>query len=235
MIRALELTENEAQTPKLRDRLAVLDQIFRIAKEADKEQALWISARLQELARPWESAGWLMHAAQMDGQLRQHVPDLNTRHAAIVAWEQGGTNERIRDARLERMLGFKIDQWPMPRLEAAGPAVSRDLMAEFSQGLQFADIAAEVKIATQFDSGFPLDGGAFSLTRSMVAAWQCWTTTWMVAVTSMSCNREAGRISRSDQLRTSSFVCCPISGSVKSPDPPSRAIAVSVKASAQAM
>ncbi len=29
MIRALELTENEAQTPKLRDRLAVLDQIFR--------------------------------------------------------------------------------------------------------------------------------------------------------------------------------------------------------------
>ncbi len=159
MISSLVLIGKEEQASALRDRLADLDQIFRIAKDANQEQARWISQTLQKHIRPWESAAWLMHSAQLGGQLQQLIPDLNKRHAAIVAWEQDATAERIREVRLERMLVFDIEQWPMPNLDAPASSAPPLAIADLSTGLRFEDVADQVGIATQFDSGFPLDGG----------------------------------------------------------------------------
>ncbi len=161
MIRSMDLVGNKEQTAQLRDRLAILDRIFRIAKDADAEQAGWISSQLQELTRPWEAAAWLMYAARLSGQLQQQIPELNRRHASIVAWEQGATAERIRQARLERMIGFSIERWPLPSRETLDTPTPPAASAEFNRELRFEDIADQVGIIAQFDSGFPLDGSDF--------------------------------------------------------------------------
>ncbi len=56
MISSLVLIGQEEQAKLLRERLSELDQIFRIAKDADAEQSRWISQTLQKHLRPWESA-----------------------------------------------------------------------------------------------------------------------------------------------------------------------------------
>jgi tetratricopeptide (TPR) repeat protein len=161
MIRSLELVGEEKQAFELRQRLTVLDQIFRTAKTADAQQSAWISDRLLEFVRPWESVSWLLFAAEKAGQVRQQLPELHERHVEITAWEQSSTAERIRDVRLERMLGFKIERWPLPDLNVPTAPTKPTPIANLNTGLQFADVAGEAGIETTFQSGFPVDGGIF--------------------------------------------------------------------------
>ncbi len=161
MIRSLEVVGEEKQAFELRRRLTVLDQIFRTAKNADAEQSVWISDRLLEFVRPWESLSWLLLAAEKAGRVRQQLPELNERHVEVSAWEQSSTADRIRDVRLERILGFKIDQWPLPDLDAPTEPSKQPSIANLNIGLQFDDIADKAGIVAKFHSGFPVDGGVF--------------------------------------------------------------------------
>jgi tetratricopeptide (TPR) repeat protein len=163
MIASLVLIGEETLALGLRDRLAELDRIFRIAKDADAEQALWISQTLQAHTRPWESSAWLMYSARLSGRLGEMIPDLNKRHATIVAWEQGATVAQVRQARLQRLLGFPSDRWPLPDLEAADrAALPAESLAGLSTGLRFDDVAGQAGIRVPYHSGFPLDGSAMS-------------------------------------------------------------------------
>jgi tetratricopeptide (TPR) repeat protein len=146
----------------LRERLSELDLIFRVARDADQEQARWISKTLEAHVRPWEATAWLMQAAQIAGDVASVIPELDQRHTAIVAWEQNGTKEQLLTARLDQLLGFKADKWPMPDRNAI-PVLSNAPSEAFVQSdTKFIDIATQVGIDTTFHSGFPLDGKPFS-------------------------------------------------------------------------
>nr|WP_286178174.1 FG-GAP-like repeat-containing protein [Rhodopirellula sp. JC639] len=161
MIQSLIVTDKESQTPELRKRLAVLDQIFRIAKEADAEQSMWISQQLAELARPWESCAWLMREAQMSGAMSQRIPELNQRHQAIVAWERDATERQIGSAKLDRLLGFEIEQWPLPKLQTQEQTPSVAPAEPDNQQLRLVDVAPKLKLHAQYVGGFASDGSKF--------------------------------------------------------------------------
>ncbi|KAA5541866.1 RNA-binding protein [Roseiconus nitratireducens] len=161
MIGSLESLDGQDRAAELRKTLADLDKIFRIAKDADPEQARWISNTLQELTRPWESAAWWMYAAQMSGQLQQQIPELNRRAAMITAWEQGAAKERIAEARLRKMLGFDLASWPLPELDVA---LARQVPSapEIREGLRFEDVAAASGIRTRFQGGYTGGGAMYA-------------------------------------------------------------------------
>lgn len=144
-------------------RLADLDQIFRLARGADSEKAKWISEKLQEQVRPWEAAAWLMQACKQDGTLSQVIPELNNRHAAILQWEKGASREQLRNAGLEKLLGFSASQWPMPELAALSKERVAESVGRVQAHLAFEDVAADVGIDTMFVSGFPLDGRPYAI------------------------------------------------------------------------
>ncbi|MCS7468985.1 FG-GAP-like repeat-containing protein [Stieleria sp. ICT_E10.1] len=161
MIQSLVSVGQESRIPELRQRLAALDRIFRIAKDADAEQSLWISQRLGELARPWESCAWLMREAQLSGAMSQRVPELNQRHQAILAWERGADETQIGTAQLTRLLGFDIQQWPLPELNSRKPTRPADPTQSADQGLRFVDVAPELKLKARYVGGFATDGSEF--------------------------------------------------------------------------
>ncbi len=144
-------------------RLAELDKVFRIAKDADAEQARWISQTLQDQVRPWEAAAWLMHSGKMSGSLQQLIPELNHREQVIVQWEQSASSAQVQKARVERILGFSVDQWPAPEMSFLTRKRTLEANMDTPAVLAFEDIAASVGIDTTFVSGFPLDGGAFAV------------------------------------------------------------------------
>lgn len=146
----------------LRERLSELDLIFRVARDADQEQARWISKTLEAHVRPWEATAWLMQAAQIAGDVASVIPELDQRHTAIVAWEQNGTKEQLLTARLDQLLGFKADKWPMPDRNAIPDLSNAPSEALVQSDTKFIDIATQVGIDTTFRSGFPLDGKPFS-------------------------------------------------------------------------
>ncbi len=55
----------------VQESLAILDEICRLATNADAEQAMWIAAQLQSLTRPWESVAWYRHAFRIAGCYRE--------------------------------------------------------------------------------------------------------------------------------------------------------------------
>ena len=148
---------------RLGKRLAELDKIFRIAKDADPDQARWISKTLQDQVRPWEAAAWLMHAARIDGTLQQLIPELNRREQAILQWERGASSSQVQRARVEKILGFSLQAWPAPEMSdvannrRAAPEVQR--RADF----EFHDVAVSMGLDTTFVSGFPLDGSPYAI------------------------------------------------------------------------
>ncbi|MDA8967875.1 CRTAC1 family protein, partial [bacterium] len=144
-------------------RLADLDKVFRFAKDADAEQARWIAQTLQDQVRPWESAAWLMRSGKMSGTLRQLIPELNRREQAIVQWEQAASSAQVQKARVERILGFSVDQWPAPEMSFLTKKRSLETKVDTPAALAFEDVAASVGIDTTFVSGFPLDGGPFAI------------------------------------------------------------------------
>jgi len=159
LVRSLEEMGKNDQAESVRERLAVLDQIFRIARDAKSEDAAWISSKLNEMVRPWESFAWRMYSAQLAGQFTEKINEMESRHASVAAWERKASLEQIRNARLQRILGFSIEPWPMPDLEAQAISSPPKAVVQRSNNLQFKDVAKESGIQTQFISNFPLDGG----------------------------------------------------------------------------
>jgi tetratricopeptide (TPR) repeat protein len=163
LIGLLDSTGEEQQAVRLRKQLATLDRIFRIARGADAEQSMWIAAEMQKLARPWESLAWMMHSAQLSGSLPQMIPELDRRAALVSQWEDSTTPEHIADARLKVLLGFDIDDWPLPKLDAIMPDVTQLATAETGEmsgspqapsTLRFDDVASELGIVTDTATGF---------------------------------------------------------------------------------
>ena len=144
-------------------RLAELDKVFRIAKDAGAEQARWISQTLQDQVRPWEAAAWLMHSGKMSGTMEQLIPELNRREQVILHWEQSASSAQLQKARVERILGFSVDKWPAPEMSFLTRKRSLETKVDTAAVLAFEDIAASVGIDTKFVSGFPLDGGGFAM------------------------------------------------------------------------
>jgi len=144
-------------------RLADLDKVFRIAKDADAESARWISQTLQDHVRPWEAAAWLMHAAKIDGTLRQLIPELNRREQAILQWEQGASEAQMQTARVDTLLGFSRQQWPAPEMSALVKKRRVESGVHKPADFAFQDVAGEVGIDTLFVSGFPLDGSPYAI------------------------------------------------------------------------
>lgn len=159
LIAALESLGKDEQTRTLRDRLAKLDKIFRIAKDADHEQSLWISLTLQELQRPWESLGWLIHAKQIKNQLQQSVAQIDQRHQQILAWEKSAQRDQVLAARLNNLMGFDASEWPLPDFSVP-TALDPEAMADTTVPLNLQDVARSVGIDTRYQSGFPFNGEA---------------------------------------------------------------------------
>lgn len=174
MIASFVAMGDESGVLKLRERLAELDKMFRVAKDADSETALWISKTLQSQMRPWEATAWLMQTASNAGEMQRMMPELVRRHATISKWQQRATEDQLIDVRLNGFLGFKRDRWPLPKLDEGLLAVSNSTAdageqpnAEKNAGqvastLRMVDVAENCGIAVKFESGFPIDGGKFA-------------------------------------------------------------------------
>ncbi|WP_236696665.1 FG-GAP-like repeat-containing protein [Rhodopirellula islandica] len=150
------------QLPRLRQWMGDLDKVFRLARDADAEQAEWIAERMQSWFRPWESAAWTRRAGQMTGKLPGLLPELEQRRQALLVWEAKASESQIQQARLLRTVGFAPEPFRMPTLndsiEIAG-ATERSLQTP----LVFHDVAAELGINTAFTNGYPADGKEFYL------------------------------------------------------------------------
>lgn len=152
----------------LRERLADLDRLFRIARDADADQTQWISETLEKEVRPWEATAWLMQSALMRGDLSAVIPELDRRHAAISQWESKATDEQVAAARLERLLGFQAEQWQLPELAslgtASGPRIASGESADQNSksNINLVDVAERAGIAVEFVSGFPADAANYS-------------------------------------------------------------------------
>ncbi len=165
-LRSLSATLNrigeDEKAKTVQETLAILDSIFRLASNADPQQAAWIAGQLQTLTRPWESVAWYRHAFQMQGTIESHADTLNRRVAEIRAWEDAATIDEIRTARLAKMLGFDIGQFPVPklalRIEQSDPTPSRS-----NTTLQFDDVADSLGVHANFVSEYPLDTVDFYL------------------------------------------------------------------------
>jgi tetratricopeptide (TPR) repeat protein len=151
-------TGEEKRATEIRQRLGDLDRFFRIAKEADDQDATWISTMLQEHGRVWESSAWYLYAAQVGNQLSRVIGELDQRHASITNWEQGAKTEAIQQAKLQKLLGFNTQDWPMPDLSTIQSVSKANLPDDYQQGLKLEDTAPERGLITSFVSDFPLDG-----------------------------------------------------------------------------
>ena len=149
---------NQAQA-----KLAVLDKIFRVASQADAEQAMWIGEQLQTLARLSESVGWYRHSFQLQGAPASRMSELDQRQKQILQWENEASVDQIRDARIKKMLGFDIHEYPLPKLEAHAPARAVAEHKQPKNRLQFRDVAERVGVRTSFVSGYSLSSTNFYL------------------------------------------------------------------------
>jgi len=158
MMSELLVLGDEEKATVVRKRLGDLDQLFRIAKEAKAEDQIWISKMLQEHSRPWESSAWYLFAAQASNQLNQVIPELDQRHASISNWEKSASASKIRQAKLNQLLGFSYTDWPLPDLSIIQNKPEMDVSSDYQRGIKMQDVAAERGLLTSFVSDFPLDG-----------------------------------------------------------------------------
>lgn len=176
LIASLDEADAEQSAVAARQQLAVLDQIFRTARDADAEQSMWIASELQKLARPWEALAWMMHSAQLKGNLGQLVSELDRRATLVTQWETATNSERVAEIRLKQLLGFNLDDYPLPNLDEithddiellVSPSLSGepngpDSHADHQEpALRFDDIASEIGLDARTDTGFFDDPNSF--------------------------------------------------------------------------
>lgn len=159
------LGEND-QAKKVQETRGTLDQIMRLANNADAEQSMWVAQQLQSFVRPWEAIAWYRHAFEIQGQLEVRNDELDRRREQIRSWQSQGSIDRIRDLRLQAMLGFDGKSFPLPDLEHIPSVASLDNVEATkwkSTPLQFSDVAKSLGVQTTFISGYPKDGIKFYL------------------------------------------------------------------------
>lgn len=160
---ALSRLGESERAKQTQETLAVLDQIFRLATLADPSQAMWIGEQLQSLTRPWESIGWYRHAFQMQGAPPSRMAAFNDRQNQVQQWETQAGIDQIRDARLTKMLGFEIDQYPAATFDLRERTKAIAEPARAKSPLRFRDVAKEVGVNTTFVSGYSLSQPNFYL------------------------------------------------------------------------
>ncbi len=169
LVVSLDRMGAEEQSLAARKQLAILDQIFRIARDADAEQSMWIATEMQKLTRPWEALAWMMHAAQISGNLGQLIPELDRRASIVAQWEAATSPELIATSRVAKLLGFELENYPLPNLDEITDvdATSIASMSPNSQSpdrdpshaedprlIRFDDVASEVGIDVTTETGF---------------------------------------------------------------------------------
>jgi tetratricopeptide (TPR) repeat protein len=161
---ALERIGDATSAAGVRENLAILDQLFRVASSADGTQAMWIGEQLQKLVRPWESLGWYQHAFRLQGSDPQSNPQLNERRDQIDAWEKKTGSAFVRESRVDRLVGFDIRQYPLPELDGLGNALPPMVPQTDSGGkLAFRDVARELGLDVDFVSEYPTEEVDFYL------------------------------------------------------------------------
>ena len=103
----LEATNRPAKADRVRERLSMLERIFRAAKGADAETAQEIAEKLQKLTRPLESTGWLMRAMELQGNLPQQRRTFNERIKKITAWETSSPSSVRQKHWLQSVVGLE--------------------------------------------------------------------------------------------------------------------------------
>lgn len=151
------------KSKQVRETLEILDSIFRMATSADPNQAMEIAGHLDSLLRPWESAGWYRYAFEMQGNLGSYQKQLAERREKIRAWEAEARSEQILDARLKRMLGFDVRDYPLPKQVAKSSSEVAGQSDAAIDKFKFVDLADSIGITTTFRSDYPLDQVDFFL------------------------------------------------------------------------
>ncbi len=155
MAAALERMGEGANAAVVRQNLAILDQLFRVASGADGTQSMWIGEQLQNMVRPWESLGWYRHAFQLRGVDPRSNPQLIARRDQIDAWEKKAGPTQVRASRIERLVGFDIEGYPLPELDALANARIPGVPIVDAGSLSFRDVAHELGLDVDFVSEYP--------------------------------------------------------------------------------
>ena len=156
MIPALERLGKDEIATKLRKQLAVLDDIFRNAKNADANAAKKISGQLEQLTRPWVSTAWLEYAAYRDNSLQSRIEEFTNRRNVITSWENQSTPEAIAATRLKLTLTFSPDLFPLPKLDEVVSRPTRDpAIANSETVLNLVNVAVKRGIKTKLKTGIP--------------------------------------------------------------------------------
>lgn len=163
MTAALSRLGKSAEAVQVQKTLATLDQVYRVATSNDPRQTAWIAEQLQTLTRLWESVAWYRQAFAQQGMIVSRTDELNLRARQIRDWEQEVGTERIRDARLAKMLGFDLEAFPLPDPAEDSGAPSTIVETDQKDVLRFTDIAPSIGLDTTFISDYPIDRVDFYL------------------------------------------------------------------------
>ncbi len=163
MISTLESHDDNQHIAGLRSWLSELDQVFRIAKDADAAQAAWIADRFQAWLRPWESIGWSTTSAQLSGRIQVLASELNNQRTKLLQWEAKATIDQIADLRLLRSLGFSIFDYPIPSYHSESQSIQNTTPSVVKSKFRLQDVAPQFSIHTRHTSDYPSDGREFYL------------------------------------------------------------------------
>ena len=164
MALSLDRIGEREKAKSVRENLAVLDKIFRLATNATIDQSMWIAEQLQNLSRPWESLAWFEHAYRMQGGDPTRSPQLQQRRQQIAEWENGGSQTAIAQSRLIRTIGFDSESFPLPDTKIVGGIQQRtETVTADREPFQFSDVAVRLGIDCTFVSEYPIDRVDFYL------------------------------------------------------------------------
>ncbi len=155
-----------------RESLAILDQIHRIAREADAEQCRWISDQLYKLGRPLESSAWLNTALRGSGSDNDSFNELRTRYSKAIEWEKRQQQEQVAVARTRMILGLDWQQYPLeptiqppskPEFASLGEANPIDFIEESgARGIDVAYVSGMNAMADSFRL-YQINGGGIAV------------------------------------------------------------------------
>ncbi|MEL6106664.1 MAG: FG-GAP-like repeat-containing protein [Planctomycetota bacterium] len=146
-----EANRQSEPAQQVRERLVVLERVFRIANEANAKQCEEIATLLQSLTRPLESTGWLMRAMALEGKLPTQQRAFHERMKKITAWESSHPMEARQNHWLTNSVGLKVSDLP---IASAGDSSVRSFPANSQNAavesrVRFVERTAEVGLAVE--------------------------------------------------------------------------------------
>ncbi len=169
---ALDRLGQSDQAQTVRQSLAILDKIHRIARDADPSQCRWIANELYKLGRPLESSAWLNTAVRGLGGDDAYFEELQTRYTNAMGWEQRQRQQQVAQARTRIMLGFDWQQYSL-ELSANDPATVVKATGIDTSNIDFVEDAVTRGLKTTYVSGldpvtdsfrlFQINGGGIAV------------------------------------------------------------------------